>query len=122
MGHTTYTAIGKPLPGRRNIVLSRKGLTVPAVDGVEVISSLEEALLATALDVEVMIIGGSQVYQAALPHAARIYLTQIEHQFEADVFFPAIDEQLWRCVSKVCREPDEQNPYRLCFLEYVSTC
>ena len=115
MGNQTFLSIGKPLPGRRNLVLSRKELTIP---GVEVIPSLAAALEATAQEPEVMIIGGGQVFQEALPYATRIYLTLIEHQFDADVFFPRLDDAIWSCVSKVQRLPDENNPYALWFCEF----
>ena|SRR3990167_2958534 len=115
MGRNTFLSIGKPLPGRRNIVLSRKAA---AIAGVEVFSALSDALEATAADDEVMVIGGGQVFQEALPDASRIYLTRIEHQFDADVFFPKLDEKLWVSVRQVHRLPDENNPYALWFCEY----
>lgn len=115
MGSKTFLSIGKPLPGRRNIVLSRKEQVIP---GVEMMSSLARALQATAADDEVMVIGGGQVFQEALPYASRIYLTRIEHQFDADVFFPKLDEKDWKCVRQVHRPSDEFNPYSLWFCEF----
>ena len=115
MGRKTFSSIGKPLPGRRNLVLSRQEQHIP---GVEVMSSLATALQVTAMDEEVMIIGGAQVFQAALPYASRIYLTLIEHQFDADVFFPKLNEKQWQCEHKSYRPPDDLNPYALWFCVY----
>ncbi len=116
MGSNTFYSIGRPLPGRRNIVLSRKE---QSIEGVEVMSSLPKALHETASDEEVMVIGGAQVFQEALPYASRIYLTLIEHHFaDADVFFPRLDGNVWHCVSQVHQLPDESNLYALWFCEF----
>lgn len=115
MGSNTFFSIGKPLPGRRNLVLSREN---KVISGVEVIPSLASALQMTVENEEVMIIGGAQVFQEALSYTSRIYLTLIEHQFDADVFFPKLDDNAWACVSKVHRLPDEANPYALWFCQY----
>ena len=115
MGRHTFDSIGKPLPGRRNIVLSRQPLTMP---GVEVMSSLQFALQAIGDAEELMVIGGAQVYQEAFNMASRIYLTRIDHAFDPDVFFPKIQDSDWRCVSEVERSADEKNPYLLCFCQY----
>ena len=112
MGRKTFESIGKALPGRRNIVLSRNQRVIP---GVEIFSSLTDALHETIAEDEVMIIGGAGVYQEALPHASRIYLTEIEHQFDADAFFPKLEEKSWRCVDRMHRLADEKNPYGVYF-------
>lgn len=117
MGRKTFASIGKPLPYRRNIVLSRNNQRIL---GVEIKSSLEAALDATSTENEVMIIGGADVYQQALPLASRIYLTIIEHTFDADRFFPTIDKTHWQCIEEIARVADEKNPYsiRFCCFEY----
>jgi dihydrofolate reductase len=123
MGRKTFESLGKPLPGRRNIVLSRHHLEF---DGVEVCDSIQAAMKLISTKVvfeeklteEVMVIGGAQVYQDALALADRIYLTRIEYQFIADVFFPQLDERSWQCVSQTYRAPDEKNPYALSFCQY----
>ena len=94
MGRKTYDSIGRALPGRRNIVISRQPDL--AIEGVETAASLAEALAMTSGADEVFVIGGQQIYQAALPIADRIELTQIDTDFEGDVLFPEIDPAQWR--------------------------
>jgi len=95
MGRKTWDSIGRPLPGRRNIVVTRQeGL---AIDGCEVVHSLEAALaLAREHDPEPRIIGGSTLYQQALPLATRLYVTEVACSVAGDTFFPAIDKGEWR--------------------------
>lgn len=114
MGRKTFESIGKPLPQRRNIVLSRQW---QSVSGIEVVSSLEEALKLTHHDEEVMVIGGSSLFAEALPLATKIYLTRIHHHFTADVYFPVIDES-WVCLSSNEYLADEQNAYSMQFQIY----
>ena len=115
MGRRTYESIGRPLPGRRNLVISRQ----PAwsADGVECCPSLDAALHAVQDGAEVMIIGGGQLYREALPRADRLYLTHIDLQVEGDTWFPdylaAGDE--WRVLSREHHPEDEHNPYPYCF-------
>jgi len=86
MGRKTWDEVGKPLPNRRNIVISRtRGLELP---GAEVVSTLEEAIArARATDPDPFVIGGAQIYQAALPLATRIYLTEVDQAIAGDTFF-----------------------------------
>src|SRR3990167_2809200 len=96
MGYNTYQAIGKALPGRLNIVLSR---TIREIENVTLATSLDKALnLASGYD-EIIIIGGSQVYKESLPLVNRIYLTKIHHTFLADTFFPEFNPELWGSVK-----------------------
>lgn len=115
MGRKTYESIGKPLPGRRNIVISRQAHTLP---GVEIFPSLEVAFAALRDYPEVMVVGGAQIYQQVLPMADYIYLTRIDYQFVADVFFPHLDDAIWRCTQTVSRPADEKNKYALSFFEF----
>lgn len=115
MGRNTYISIGKPLPGRQNIVLSQQ---VKNISGVEVTDSLEAALQLAGAVEEVMIIGGQRVFREALPFASTVYLTLIHHHFVADVFFPPLDTSQWLCLSEQHREIDEKNPYALTFYQY----
>ena len=97
MGRKTYDAIGRALPGRRTIVITRqKGWHAP---GVEVAHSLADAL-ALAGPTEVFVIGGGQVYQEAMPFADQMMLTEIEQSPEADVFFPEFDLDHWHEVVR----------------------
>lgn len=120
MGRKTYESIGKPLPGRKNVVISRHKESIP---GVEVFPSLEAAFSALTDYAEVMVVGGAQIYQQILPVANYVYLTRIEHQFVADVFFPLLDEAVWQCKKTTYRPSDEKNPYSLSFSEFErKTC
>jgi dihydrofolate reductase len=94
MGRTTHESIGKPLPSRRNIVVSRRaGL---AIEGCEIAATVEDAIrLARQTDDCPIVIGGAQIYEAALPAATRLYLTFVHEDHDGDVFFPAIDPAAW---------------------------
>jgi len=112
MGRKTYESIGRPLPGRLNIVLSRKRSAIPCVT---VASSLDEALRMTADAPEVMVIGGAEIFELALEHASKIYLTQVYHTFKADVFFPEFDEDVWEIQDSELRPADAKNKYDMRF-------
>lgn len=118
MGRKTYDSIGKPLPGRLNIILSHHQISV---DGVEVVDSLPKAISLVDDVPEAMIIGGATIYEQALTLATRIYLTVIHHQFAADVFFPKLNESTWHCEDKIFRERDEKNSYDMTFYRYERT-
>lgn len=93
MGRRTWESIGRPLPGRENVVVSRRvGFSAP---GARVVRSLEEAWQAVAGAEEAFVIGGAGLYEAALPGADRIYLTEIEADVEGDTRFPALREDEW---------------------------
>lgn len=95
MGRTTFDSIGKPLKGRRNIVVTRnRDLTL---EGVEIAHDVASAIaLARQTDEEPMILGGAQIYQAALPLATRLHLTYVHVKHDGDVFFPELDPRQWR--------------------------
>ena len=115
MGRKTYESIGRPLPGRTMIVLSRQAKI--ATPGILKAASLEEALQIArqAQDDEVFIIGGGEVFAQALPLARRIYLTQVHARIACDTFFPEIDLDHWQ-VRRECFQPkDEQNDYPFTF-------
>src|SRR5579872_3778138 len=116
MGRKTLEAIGRPLPERRNIVVTRD----PAFNtaGCEVAHSLDEALGRVADAAEVMVIGGGEIYRAAWPKTQRIYLTRVRGDFEADTFFPAVEPEEWREVAREEHFEDEKNPYDYSFLTY----
>ncbi|MCC6709786.1 MAG: type 3 dihydrofolate reductase [Gammaproteobacteria bacterium] len=120
MGRRTHESIGRPLPGRRNIILSSAPDYVAA--GCEVFASLDAALTALAAVDEVMIVGGAALYAEALPRAARLYLTDVEATLDGDVFFPAFDRAQWREVAHEPHDADERNEHAYCFrvLERIS--
>lgn len=109
MGRKTFESIGRPLPGRQNIVITRSRDW--QAEGVEVVHSLQEALQRAADAREVMIIGGGQLYVEALPHADRLYLTHIDLQVEGDTYFPDYAVYQWESVDTELHQPDEKNPY-----------
>ena len=97
MGRLTHESIGRPLPGRQNIVLSSQGDSNP--EGCDVASTVDEALQLAGDAPEVMIIGGGRVYASFLPRTGRIYLTRVHAEIEGDTLFPAIDEANWQLSS-----------------------
>ncbi len=109
MGRSTYESIGRPLPDRRNIVMTRNADYV--ADGCDVVSSVSEAIDALEGAEEAMIIGGGQVYRDFLPLADRIYLTRVQAEVEGDTYFPEIDEATWRLVSSEHHGADEKHRY-----------
>lgn len=115
MGRKTFDSIGKPLPGRRNIVISRdKNLQIP---GCEVFHSIEEALIAVQNEPEIMVIGGANLYAQMFARANTIYLTVIDAEFDGDTFFPALSSE-WILQSEETFSPDEKNQYAYCFQRY----
>ena len=115
MGRKTFESIGKALPGRINIVLSHHDRLI---EGVTVVQSLEEAIELVKDEPEIMVIGGSHVFQEALTKAQRIYLTMIHHVFDADVFFPDIDLATWGLTKEYNLARDEKNEYDMTFRHY----
>jgi len=115
MGRKTFESIGKLLPGRTTIIITRdKSYTHP---GSLIAYSLDEALDLAKNDDEVFIIGGGQIFKESLDIADKIYLTQIYHHFEGDVYFPEIDFSKWKRIKREDHEPDEKNPYFYSFCE-----
>lgn len=115
MGRKTYESMGRPLPGRQNIILSRD--ETYQAEGCQVVHSPAEAL-SVAESEEVMVIGGATIYELFLPGADRIYLTLIEAQLNGDTYFPVIDPVLWQETARLTHEADEHNAYRYHFLVY----
>ncbi|MGI4728380.1 MAG: dihydrofolate reductase [Janthinobacterium lividum] len=113
MGRKTYDSIGKPLPNRRNIVISR---TVKNIVGCKVVASLEEGFKLCADEETVYIIGGAEVYREALPIANQIELTRIHQEFNGDTFFPEINPKQWQEIKREDFKPDEKNAYAYSFI------
>ncbi|MGD6845011.1 dihydrofolate reductase [Bacillus infantis] len=119
MGRKTWDSIGRPLPGRENIVLTRdSGFTC---EGCKIFYSFDEFLAGCRekSDQEIFIIGGAEIFKMALPAADRLYLTMIHDQFKADTFFPEIDWKEWQLESRDKGIRDEKNPYDYEFLVYT---
>jgi dihydrofolate reductase len=113
MGRKTYDSVGRPLPGRRNVVITRRTDWQP--EGVEVVHSLYEALRLAAGDSEVFIAGGGEIFAQALPVTDRIYLTRIEASFPGDAFFPELDAETWRIVEQEHHDASDEDPYPFTF-------
>ncbi|HHQ4679098.1 type 3 dihydrofolate reductase [Aeromonas veronii] len=115
MGRKTFESIGRPLPGRRNLVISRN----PGyqADGIEVVGSVEAALalLAGSSVEELMVIGGGHLYAEMLPSADCLYLTRIDLAVEGDTRFPAFDDGQWQRVDCESHPADEKNPHPYSF-------
>ena len=116
MGRLTWESIGRALPGRQNIVVSRDPAF--AAPGCEAVASLEQAVAAATGD-EVMVIGGGQLYAAALPYADRMVLTLVDCAPQADTWFPAWDEGAWREVAARDEAADADNPFAYRVVELV---
>jgi dihydrofolate reductase len=114
MGRKTFESIGKPLPGRTNVVLTRDSRW--RAEGVEVVSSIAEALERTQAAPEVAGIGGAEIFRVLLPLAARIYLTRVHAIVAGDTYFPATDWTRWRELERREYAADERNQYDLTFV------
>ena len=115
MGRKSFEALGEPLRGRTNIVVTRNKNW--KADGVQTVQSIDQAItLSAQTDAkEIFIIGGGEIFEAALPSADRIYLTRVHENFEGDAFFPEIKKEEWQLVSNRDCEADERNPHALSF-------
>ena len=115
MGRRTFESLKKPLPGRKNIVITRQ--TDWHAEGTVAVKNMDDALfVANQTDArEVFIIGGGEIYRLALNKAKRIYLTRVEAEPEADTFFPELDTKSWQLVSSKDQPADEKNMYPFSF-------
>ncbi len=107
MGRKTYDSVGKPLPNRRNIVITRD--TTLRLPGVEVVNTLDAAIVLCEGAEEVFIVGGAEIYKMAMPLTDRIYLTIVRAVFDADTFFPPIPAAEWEETARESHGPDEKN-------------
>ena len=112
MGRKTFDSIGKPLPNRRNIVITRQSIEIP---GCEMVNSLEDAI---KLDNEIFIIGGGEIYQKSIILADKIFFTLIKTEVEGDTYFPVLGDE-WKIESKEDFLKDEKNQFDYQFINYV---
>lgn len=118
MGRKTYESIGKPLPNRTNIVLTRHphyqapGCTVVAT----IIEALKFAEKQSPDKQEIFVIGGAEIYHLLLPYCDRIYLTLIHHHFDGDIYFPVIETRDWNEIKRIDCAADNENPYPYSFI------
>jgi dihydrofolate reductase len=122
MGRHTWESLGKPLPGRDNLVITRnpdyraEGATVvhDVATALQLANSLANARGAN----EIMVIGGAQIYREALPYITRAYITEIDAEIEGDTFFNALDSDIWEETARERHAPCEKNPYPYCFVTF----
>jgi dihydrofolate reductase len=119
MGRKTYESIGRPLPGRRNLIVSRNSGF--QAKGCEVCSSVDEALGLAQDQPEAMLIGGASLYQQALERAHTLYVTEIHAVFDGDAWFPEIKPAQWRESWREDHAADERNPHAYSFVKYSRT-
>lgn len=113
MGHKTFESIGRPLPGRTNIILTRQSITY---DNCIIVHSVTDALQLTAAHEETIVIGGAQIYQTFLPYATRLYLTIVDTIVEGDAFFPKWNKEEWQVVQEAHLDKSNDNPFHLTYL------
>lgn len=115
MGRKTFESIGKPLPGRKTIVITRNEIWKK--EGTIVVNTIEKAISqARAMDInEIFIVGGAEIFKSAIPHAKRIYLTRIHHQFDGDIYFPEMNLSEWKLIKQRFCHADAKNPYSCTF-------
>ena len=119
MGRKTYDSIGKPLPNRTNIVVSKSDDL--QIDGCITVKSPEEALKASLENQEIFVIGGAEIYRQFLPLAQTIYMTEIHNKFDGDIFFPTIDYDEWKEKERQDFEADDMNLYKYSFITLERT-
>lgn len=108
MGRKTYESIGRPLPGRQNIVITRN--TEWSVDGVTVVQSTEDAVASVSGAEEVMVIGGAEIYRAMLPLVHKLYVTEVSLSVAGDAFFPEIEAVHWQETSRDAHAAEADKP------------
>lgn len=116
MGRKTFESIGRPLPGRRNIIISRDPHY--QVEGCDICDSIDSAMAIVMDQDEAMLIGGSSLYAQTIERAERLYITEIHAQFEGDAWFPVIDPAQWLESWREDHQNDAKNPYYYSFVKY----
>ena len=114
MGRKTYDSIGRPLPNRTNVVITRQELQI---DGCTVVHSLDEAIALFPNEEELFVIGGAQIYAEALPLADRLYLTVVHRNYEGDTSFPEIDYSAWQELHREEHERGEAYEHPFTFID-----
>lgn len=117
MGRKTFESLGKPLPNRTSIIITRNKNY--QVEGCIVVNSLEQALEAAKADENPYILGGAEIYKQAINIADELDLTFVHHPFEADAFFPEIDTSIWKETSREDFKADDKNKYDYSFVTYL---
>ncbi|MFS8616279.1 MAG: dihydrofolate reductase [Solitalea sp.] len=116
MGRKTFESIGKALPNRDNIVITRQ--TDYQAPGCEVVHSLEEAVQISSQEENVFIIGGGEIYRQAMELVGTLYITEVHGTFDGDTYFPEINPQIWEETFREDHQANEKNPYDFSFVTY----
>ena len=117
MGRKTYMSIGKPLPNRTNIVVSRKKDWFE--EGILIVGSIKEALkFAKKIDEQIFVIGGGNIYEQTLELTDKLEVTLVKNHLKADTYFPKINPQIWNKTEEICHEKDDKNEFDFCFQTY----
>lgn len=117
MGRKTFDSIGKPLPNRTSIIITRQADY--KAEGCIVVNSLEQALKKVPAEEEAFIIGGGTIYKEVIDKADKLYLTRVHKKFEGDTFFPKVEDKTWQSVNREDHMPNEKNEYAYSFIDYV---
>jgi dihydrofolate reductase len=115
MGRKTYESVGKPLPNRRNIIITRQNMTI---EGCEVVNSIDTALALCRDEAEAFIVGGAEIYKQSLSKTDRLYITIVHENFEGDSYFPEIEKNTWKETEREDHEPDEKNSLPYSFITF----
>lgn len=116
MGRKTFESLGKPLPGRPHIIISKQKNYFP--EGVTVVDSIEKAIELAKEDNQPFIFGGGEIYKLALHLVQKIYITKVHANFDGDTFFPELKSGEWKLIDIQKFEPDEKNKFSYSYLEY----
>ncbi len=116
MGRKTFDSIGRPLPGRQNIIVTTRAEF--AAEGCDAVSSPAAALAIAGDAAEVMIIGGGEIYRLFLPKADRVHMTRVNVELDGDTHFPVLDKDVWIETAREERAADKENDYDVAFLTY----
>jgi len=117
MGRKTFESLPKLLPNRTHVVISRQKKYNP--EGCIVVESIEKALSICPSDEDVYVIGGGEIYNIAMPFADKLEITRVYNKFDADVYFPKINDEEWHLVSSDVQSKDEYHNYDYCYQTYV---
>ncbi|WP_096436735.1 dihydrofolate reductase [Alteribacter populi] len=116
MGRKTYESIGKALPNRRNVVISRN--TRFQAEGVEVVTDLEDVKNLASQNEEIMILGGQKIFEQLMEDTDRLYITRVHHSFDGDTYFPSFSEQEWEITETYEGKVDDRNQFPHTFYVY----
>lgn len=117
MGRKTFESFPKPLPNRTHVIITRQKDYV--CEGCIVVQDLEKAIAVCPKNEDIFVIGGGEIYSQSIHLADRLDITRVHHSFEADVFFPEIDPEIWELISEEVHLKDEKHPYDYSFQTFV---